>query len=228
MLPAHLLTARAFHWLLPAGDVAAGTEELWRLRRQAGVVERPLLVWEPFPAECQPAFLPQHLEACGLVDVFSPNHLELLGLFGETTAQEAPSPLDRGVVESCAGKLLDAMTAAGPLSRHPRAVVVRAAEHGSFLASAHRSLWLPPVHADAAKVVDATGGGNAFLGAFAVALERSGDLVQACAHGHVAASFAIEQIGFPTLRTDGEEDLWNDDSFAKRLADLYGGARSSQ
>lgn len=218
MLPARLLTARAFHWLLPPNDVAVQTEELLRLRREAGVVERPLLVWEPFPAECQPAFLDRHLEACGLVDVFSPNHVELLGLFGETTAPEAPSPsLDKGVVESCAGKLLDAMTAAGPLSRHPRTVLVRAAEHGSFLASAHRSLWLPPVHADAGKVVDATGGGNAFLGAFAVALERSGDAVEACAHGHVAASFAIEQIGFPTLRTDGEEDLWNDASFAKRL-----------
>ncbi|KAL2138467.1 hypothetical protein VTI28DRAFT_6744 [Corynascus sepedonium] len=60
------------------------------------------------------------------------------------------------------------------------------------------------------KVVDPTGGGNTFLGGLSVALARGKSIEEACAWGHVAASFAIEQVGFPVLGVDEEgRETWN-------------------
>ena len=60
------------------------------------------------------------------------------------------------------------------------------------------------------RVVDPTGGGNTFLGGLAVALARGKSIEEACAWGHVAASFAIEQVGFPVLSVDEEgRETWN-------------------
>ncbi|KAI1737297.1 Ribokinase-like protein [Xylaria scruposa] len=60
------------------------------------------------------------------------------------------------------------------------------------------------------KVIDPTGGGNTFLGGLAVALARGKNLEEAAAWGSVAASFAIEQVGMPTLGHDDEGcETWN-------------------
>ena len=59
-------------------------------------------------------------------------------------------------------------------------------------------------------MVDPTGGGNTFLGALAVALARGKTLEEAAAWATVAASFAIEQVGVPTLGCDAEgRETWN-------------------
>ncbi|KAB5577771.1 Ribokinase-like protein, partial [Coniochaeta sp. 2T2.1] len=55
--------------------------------------------------------------------------------------------------------------------------------------------WVPAYHADQKKVVDATGGGNTFLGGMAVALARGCAVEEAAVWGTVAAGFAIEQVG---------------------------------
>ncbi|RYP11366.1 hypothetical protein DL765_007796 [Monosporascus sp. GIB2] len=60
------------------------------------------------------------------------------------------------------------------------------------------------------RVVDPTGGGNAFLGGLAVALARGKSLEEAAAWASVAASFAIEQVGVPVLGFDAEgRETWN-------------------
>jgi len=103
------------------------------------------------------------------------------------------------------------------------AVVVRMGKEGCFVASLEERKWLPSYHEDASRVIDPTGGGNGFLGGFAVGLVRSGgDVVDAARWGSVAASFAIEQIGMPTLNTvvstsTCTDELWNDESVDDRL-----------
>ncbi|OAA69071.1 MAK32-like protein [Cordyceps fumosorosea ARSEF 2679] len=70
--------------------------------------------------------------------------------------------------------------------------------------------WIPAYHQDAANVVDPTGGGNTFLGGLAVALAREEDVETAAVWGTVAASFAIEQVGPPTIgKSDDAEETWN-------------------
>lgn len=93
--------------------------------------------------------------------------------------------------------------------------------------------WIPAYHDsptsadDVNKVVDPTGAGNAFLGAFAVALARysgTDDAVkvkEAGAWGTIAASFAVEQLGMPTLGQDGNgEETWNGESVSSRMDKL--------
>jgi sugar/nucleoside kinase (ribokinase family) len=80
--------------------------------------------------------------------------------------------------------------------------------------------WIPAYHTDKSKVVDPTGGGNTFLGGLAVALARGKTLEEAAAWGSIAASFAIEQVGPPTLEKDEEgNETWNGVSVAERLAE---------
>ncbi|KAK3294692.1 Ribokinase-like protein [Chaetomium fimeti] len=73
------------------------------------------------------------------------------------------------------------------------------------------------------KVVDPTGGGNTFLGGLSVALARGKSIEEACAWGHVAASFAIEQVGFPVLSVDEEgRETWNGVRVEDRLEEFQG------
>jgi hypothetical protein len=84
-------------------------------------------------------------------------------------------------------------------------------------------MWVPPFHTEAEKVVDPTGGGNAFLGGLAVALARGKSVEEACAWGSVAASFAIEQVGVPELGVDGEgRETWNCVRVEDRLEEFKG------
>ncbi|KAK4140653.1 uncharacterized protein C8A04DRAFT_31830 [Dichotomopilus funicola] len=73
------------------------------------------------------------------------------------------------------------------------------------------------------RVVDPTGGGNTFLGGLSVALARGKSIEEACAWGHVAASFAIEQVGFPVLSVDEEgRETWNGVRVEERLHEFEG------
>jgi sugar/nucleoside kinase (ribokinase family) len=78
--------------------------------------------------------------------------------------------------------------------------------------------WLPAVHADASKVIDPTGGGNAFLGGLAVGLARGKGLKESAMMGNVSASFAIEQVGMPQLRrNENGLETWNGEVAETRL-----------
>ncbi|KAF4446464.1 hypothetical protein F53441_9868 [Fusarium austroafricanum] len=81
--------------------------------------------------------------------------------------------------------------------------------------------WVPAYHKDSSKVVDPTGGGNTFLGGLGVALARGESLEDAVAWGTVAASFAIEQVGVPTMGRDGEgREAWNGHNVEARLREF--------
>ncbi|OLN95649.1 Uncharacterized protein C16C9.01c [Colletotrichum chlorophyti] len=81
--------------------------------------------------------------------------------------------------------------------------------------------WIPAVHQNRAKVVDPTGGGNTFLGGLSVALARGKGVEEAAAWGSVAASFAIEQVGVPTLGKDNNgNETWNGVRVEDRLAEF--------
>jgi hypothetical protein len=81
--------------------------------------------------------------------------------------------------------------------------------------------WVPAYHGDSSKVIDPTGGGNAFLGGLAVALARGKGLEEAARWGSVSASFAIEQVGMPALGQDGEgKEAWNGIRVEERLGEF--------
>lgn len=251
--------------LLPPEAIAIQVPQLLRRRREAGILDDPLIVWEPLPWKCTPEHLAAHRDACKLVSVFSPNHLELLGLYGlaeankaaEALAASPPAPhtqprtheggrwfaaSERQVVRDCATSLHADVVADGDAGWEG-IVAVRYAEKGCVVgfcddattdtARKPHVATFPPYHVYQDRVVDATGAGNAFLGALAVTLaaadasqstgeERTrrgmaaaalpvrGDtraaLTEAIVRASVVASFAIEQVGFPRRVMVGDGD----------------------
>lgn len=206
-----LLSAQAFHFLATPEEIRTQIPELISFRSRCGITKRPLLVWEPFPAACQPENLHSFLEACKLVDVFSPNHLEMTALF----LQEIPKTFEPDQLEAYARIFLE-VTVDQP---GQGCVVVRAAEHGCLVGSRSEALsWLPAFYAlNAPEVVDATGAGNAFLGGFSIGLHAKLNIVDATSYGNIAASFALEQIGLPSRKSCGDKETWNGDNVASRL-----------
>ncbi|KAF4982926.1 hypothetical protein FZEAL_1554 [Fusarium zealandicum] len=81
--------------------------------------------------------------------------------------------------------------------------------------------WVPAYHQDPSKVVDPTGGGNTFLGGLGAALARGEGLEDSVVWGTVAASFAIEQVGVPTLGRDVDgRETWNGHNVEDRLREF--------
>lgn len=200
---------------------------LLRYLRDKDAIHDPFcFIWEPESRCCYSENLDMVLCAARLVDVFSPNHLELCRLFGQLSKEV--SDFSRSKIEEHAAKVL----ASGVGNNRTGCVVIRAAEHGCLVMSRSQpARWLPayyrpPEHVPNASrqrefnVVDATGAGNTFLGSFAIGWQKTSDIIQAAMYGNVGASFAIEQIGVPVRHAadNATKELWNGTNVQSRLA----------
>ncbi|KAJ3578447.1 hypothetical protein NPX13_g2124 [Xylaria arbuscula] len=210
-----LLYAKSFHFLALPSDLQDQVNTLLRLREEHGIMERPLIVWEPAPKGCDSNELEAHRDACALVDVISPNHIELHRLFNGKSEEDVEFSKD--AIMTQAGAFVDA--GIGP--NGTGLIVVRCGYHGAMVLSRNcEPRWASAYYGkDDENVVDATGAGNAFLGAFAVTFTDTGDAWAACMKGSIAASYAIEQFGPPTLTIEKPE-LWNKSDPLRRLEEL--------
>ena len=166
---------------------------------------------------CIRAELENTIEAASKVDVVSPNHAELGELFGKVPHAEDGS-LDRSVIEDCARHLCKSRDT----TDWSITAVVRCGRDGCYVYNDRQAQWLPAYHASSPeKVIDPTGGGNGFLGGFAVGLVRTKDAIKAAIWGSVSASFCIEQVGVPTLsQVADQSERWNGVNVGDRLADF--------
>ena len=179
------------------------------------------MVWEPKAYSCVPENLPVFVEAMQLVDVFSPNHIELARI----VKREVPLIPNESFFEDLCAPFFtlrdDGVTIQGVL-------VIRAGDQGCFVKSQTVQTWLPAYYAPqdiveansrVSKVVDTTGAGNAFLGALTISLLTcSGDAILAACAGNVAASFVVEQVGVPALSLSEDDiELWNGANVSARF-----------
>ena len=182
---------------------------------------RPLFVWEPVPDMCTPQELGNCLQALKHVDCVSPNHAELGGFFAKDT--NGKDHVDHRIIE----ELCDQWLESGIGVDGTGGVVIRSGKDGCLVARSGFRKWLPAYHQLAEKVVDPTGGGNAFLGGLAVGLVRGSatsgleNIEEAAIWGSISASFAIEQVGMPTLSLSSEGgETWNGSRVGDRLSDF--------
>ena len=240
-LPPWMIRSHCFHMVCSPARCIEMVTRLLQLRKMIdlppsasshGLGNRPFIIWEPVPDRCIPEELDNTFEALKYVDIVSPNHQELAGLFG---FQHGTS-IDRNIVSSQAKRFLSIGVGSGsndqtgPLSAGLSlgSVVVRCGKEGCFYAGLGLQAWLPAYHQDAERVVDPTGGGNGFLGGLAIGYLRAieqppvGKLREACLYATVAASFCIEQVGVPKLttkQTNEADETWNGVSVMERLAE---------
>lgn len=221
ILPIHLestplLSSRAFHLLASPEELTRHVSSLMELRLKAKIEHRPLILWEPRPSSCTPANLEAIFRAVKLVDVFSPNHTELAQMYGSPI----PEKVNREFLERCVSGFIDA----GIGTSNNGSLVLRAGEAGCMVGSRNQNLeWIEPFYMTCGdrgrhEVVDPTGAGNAFLGAFAVGFLETANLVLAASYGNVGASFALEQVGLPHMERDANgRELWNGVEVGERL-----------
>ena len=213
LLNSGLLEAKILHFLDTPRDLVSHLRRIEELRA-THPMNADFVVWEPTSAYCTPRHLDSFYDAVKRVDFFSPNHAELMGLFGESQASKRG--LERMAVQFVTKGI-------NPLGRG--SIIVRAGEHGCLVCSSSKApTWIPAFYEtgsygpDRAMVVDTTGAGNAFLGAFMVGFHKSGDVIKAAQWGTIAASFALEQTGLPKLTRDSKgQELWNGVRFVDRL-----------
>ena len=223
------LKARVFHFMCTPRRCIDFVENILKQRRQVLEAEgesavSPYFIWEPVPDACSPQELAGVEEALKYIDVVSPNHHELAMLYAATQSPRgAKDDMDK-MKEQCE-KLWNAWERQG----RDRAIVVRCGEQGCFLKTETKQFILPAYHEPPSdsghpKVVDPTGAGNAFLGAFAMGMLDSPDPSQKILHaglyGTIAASFAIEQVGLPKLRIIEGVEVWNGVRVEQRLQEL--------
>ncbi|RAK71644.1 ribokinase family protein [Aspergillus fijiensis CBS 313.89] len=251
MLSDAQVLSKTFHMVCSSSRCMSIVQEILRRREQlqlegklplsVSATQRPVFVWEPVPDLCTPEEQETFLAAIKVVDVVSPNELELGMMFGQPGWSEETS-YGKAIVERILSQGIG-LDGNGHL-------VIRAGKDGSYSFSRKQRLWLPAYHQPdtsmPSPVVDPTGAGNSFLGALTQGMVSSGrapanivDSVLAqsttwrrakkagSAHEHflsalvfatVAASFVVEQIGVPQISTstDGRE-LWNETEFTERV-----------
>lgn len=244
MLGHSQLLSKTFHMVCSSERCVCIVQDILQRRRliSANDLPQPIFVWEPVPDLCTPEEQDKFLAACRVVDIVSPNELELGMMFGRPEWNHSDYQ-DQKIVQ----RILQ--SGIGP--ENDGAIVIRAGKNGSYTYSKGRKgLWLPAYHQSASdqetKVVDPTGAGNSFLGALAQGmvsqnrepgrimndmLARSdpwtkisinwgndGRLPQALICATVAASFVVEQVGVPTIsKTYNGSEKWNGTEFSERL-----------
>lgn len=229
-LTPQLLLAKSFHLICSPARCVDLVQGILSRRRALDdddddddAASAPLFIWEPVPDLCTPEELPACYEALKHVDVVSPNHAELCAFFDVKAHHDSGDTAFEAITD-CASKFLGS----GVGRNGKGAVVVRVGKDGCYTATRDSRRFLPAFHQEGSgKVVDPTGGGNAFLGGFAVGLVRGQATAgitrfeEATLWGAVAASFAIEQVGMPQLgvSADGRE-TWNGESVLGRLESL--------
>lgn len=172
-------------------------------------IDKPVIVWEPIPDECKPENWEKCVSVLPEVCVFSPNAAEAASFFQEK------EPFCKRETEILAKRFIKYMS-------RECGVVLRCGAKGCFVVTTEGyEKWFPAYHEPGNsdyKVVDPTGGGNTFIGAFAAGFIVSGrKWDMGCMCGSVGSGIAIEQIGMPIL---GDHDTWNGKSFQDRLS-LY-------
>jgi sugar/nucleoside kinase (ribokinase family) len=206
----------------------------------ADVSKRPIFIWEPVPDLCTPEEQQNFFAANAVVDVVSPNHMELSMMFDQpswTEESQEGQALVRRITDSGIGPDGNGL------------LVIRAGKDGSYAYSKTCKIWLPAYHqpdaSGATPVVDPTGAGNCFLGALAQGMVTAGrepfQVIQSvlsqsdnwkkgleswgsfkhhpmaliCAT--VAAGFVVEQIGVPQIDKGEGEESWNQSEFTERV-----------
>jgi ribokinase len=134
------------------------------------------VILNPAPAPRSPEAIAPGLFA--LIDILTPNRLEALALAGMI-----PTTPDEPDWNNCADRLLQAGV---------NAAVITLGAAGCLVATAEGKLHVP---APPVQAVDTVGAGDAFNGAFAVALSENRSIEEAAAWATAAAALAVTHPG---------------------------------
>ncbi|GMG44549.1 unnamed protein product [Ambrosiozyma monospora] len=198
----HMLRSKSYHLICSPERCTEVLNNLKPLRLQKGDAE-PVVVWEPIPDDCNPAHLARCVNILDQVDVLSPNAAECAAFFNEN------EPTDKENCERIGSKFLQYMT-----KNEHSGIVLRCGSLGCLCLTQKSKKWFPAYHSDPNatdyKVIDPTGCGNSFVGAFAAAYVLGGfNFDLGCVFGTLASGLCIQLHGVPNVEKHGDDELWN-------------------
>ena len=185
-----LVHLNCFHFCCSVERCEESIDIFNKLNVDSGV--KPMYVFEPFPEVCVAQNFGSLTGMLHKVTVFTPNLNEAAGFAG---LQKLPQTIDE--IRQLALVFLPHMQGGS--------VVLRCGELGSLILNDSVEIFLPAFHQDQSKVVDVTGAGNTFCGAYITALRLSDDDIYAGILATLASGCAIEHLGVPKL----ENEKWN-------------------
>ncbi len=145
---------------------------------------RAPLLWEPLQQYMVAQNAGEFRAGLPLVDIVSPNYLEAAQVYGD----DDPAALVRAM-------LADGVQVA----------VLRMGAEGSLVGQRGQETLLRVPAVPVPEVIDQTGAGNTYCGAFLVGWVETGDLLTAACYGAVAASFSLEVTGVADPPPDLEQ-----------------------
>lgn len=138
-----------------------------------------MLLWEPLQqimARDRRETLRRVLQM-NAIDVVSPNLAEAQAVYGPLPSNELASALQQDGAKT---------------------VVLRMGRHGSLIVGQNGERWHVPAY-PVQSIIDQTGAGNTYCGAFLLGIAQGKSLPEAGAMGAVAASLCLEQAGVMDL-----------------------------
>lgn len=206
----NLAFSSSFHFCCALDRCESSIDSLNALSNQ-----HPAFIFEPTPDACVKENFLALAEMLHKVDIFLPNLEEAMELTEWKSAPRTEAQFD---------ELADAFFQYQDPKKS--GTVLRCGPLGCYIKSKNLSILLPAYHVDQANVVDVTGGGNSFCGAFMTALVLSkGDWLVAGVFGNLISGAVIERLGPPAVENCVPEK-WNGTSLERRL-DKYIGRNSA-
>lgn len=196
----NLIDLRSFHFCCSV-ERCEETIDLFLGKAKENGKPKPLFIFEPFPEVCTQDNLENLKKMLYKVDVFSPNLNEAASFVGLEKLPRSEEDIKR---------LAEIFLEHAPPSG---GIALRCGELGVYILTRNLSIMLPAYHQDQSKVIDVTGGGNSFCGAFLTALCLSDDWLIAGVMGNLASGCVIETLGMPKLLNE----VWNGNSVEDRL-----------
>ncbi|TID23855.1 hypothetical protein CANINC_003147 [Pichia inconspicua] len=188
-----MLQSKSIHLICSPERCAEVLDEINATAIKSGLKPNAVIAWEPVPEFCNSKNLDETLYVLSKIDIFTPNSAECASYF------DFPEPTDCEGCEFIARRFVEHLT------KPQSAVVLRCGRMGCLLMKSTNEppIWFPAYHSnDQNEVIDPTGCGNTFVGAFAT----------------IASGACIEQHGPPSLTVSKEgDDLWNGLKFNDRL-----------
>lgn len=194
-----LVHLSCFHFCCSVERCEESIDIFNKLNVDSGI--EPTHVFEPFPEVCVTENFTKLSQMLLKVTVFTPNLNEAAGFAGLLNLPQTEEEIRR------LAKVFFQYMSGG-------CVVLRCGELGSYVCSENVDILLPAYHRDQSKVVDVTGAGNTFCGAYITALKLSNsDYIYAGVMATLASGCAIESLGVPKV----ENEKWNGLTVKQRL-----------
>lgn len=205
----YLLNSRSFHII---SSIERCESIISKILENVPAERNPIFIYEPLPDACVSSNYESLIQILPKIDVFTPNLNEASDL-----ADLPKLPENTTELELLASKFSPYLT------KPSSGTVIRCGSMGCFIKSDEVEILLPAYHIDQNTVIDVTGGGNLFCGAFATGLLLSkGDWIIAGISGNIVSGCIIEKLGMPKLESQNDStELWNGLSTQDRLKKYF-------